>query len=690
VGISEAGLVQASSTGDVITYIAAPTEPEPAGNPGEVQVLSRRSADSWMSHDMATPHEDTTGITAGLGAEYRFFSSDLSLAIVEPFGNFDAQVSPEASEQTPYLRTDYPSGEVDSPCVESCYRPLVTGAVGYENVAPGTTFASYCGKGICGPQFVGASSDASHVLLTSKVALIEGAPAGSLYEWSGGSLVLVSVLPDETPAPTSNFPSLGFNGKVARNAVSSDGSRVVWSTVGGELYVRDVAREKTVQVSAGHAQFQMASSDGSKIVFTEEGDLRECDVAESGGALHCEITDLTPVTPAENAGVQGVIPGISEDGSYVYFVANAVLKNDGVAVAGAQPGECGVLKAANATCNLYVRHDGTIGLVAVLAGEDYEDWAGGGGASLASLTSRVSPNGQWLAFMSARSLTGYDNRDGVTGSPDTEVYLYDATARGGEGILVCASCNPTGARPHGHAIIDGELGVLGRESVASSVPGWTAYANREALYQARYLSDSGRLFFDSYDTLVPQDANGTGDVYEYEPPSVGDCTSSISTFAESSSGCIGLISSGTSKEDSVFVDASENGNDVFFLTVAQLSHADTDSANDVYDARVGGGFPEPSAPPACEGDACQSPVSAPEDQTPGSLTYSGPGNPSPSSTGIVTKKKAKVLTRARKLVKALNACKRDRSTHARNACARRAQKRYGQAKTGRANTKRKG
>ena len=53
-----------------------------------------------------------------------------------------------------------------------------------------------------------------------------------------------------------------------------------------------------------------------------------------------------------------------------------------------------------------------------------------------------------------------------------------------------------------------------------------------------------------------------------------------------SSGCIGLISSGTSSQESAFLDASENGDDVFFLTAAQLVPADTDDAYDIYDAHV--------------------------------------------------------------------------------------------------------
>ena len=42
----------------------------------------------------------------------------------------------------------------------------------------------------------------------------------------------------------------------------------------------------------------------------------------------------------------------------------------------------------------------------------------------------------YLAFMSDRSLTGYDNTDAVSGQPDEEVYLYDADGRGKLGVRV--------------------------------------------------------------------------------------------------------------------------------------------------------------------------------------------------------------------------------------------------------------
>jgi hypothetical protein len=68
---------------------------------------------------------------------------------------------------------------------------------------------------------------------------------------------------------------------------------------------------------------------------------------------------------------------------------------------------------------------------------------------------------------------------------------------------------------------------------------------------------------------------------------------------------------------------------------------DTDSAGDVYDARICTANDPCVKPPVgetaqCEGDACQSPPPSPIDATPGSLTFSGAGN----AVSDVTSKKA--------------------------------------------------
>ena len=743
VGIGE-NVIQAAASGDAITYLAtAPTEANPVGYTKLVQVLSARGAEGWSSLDISPPNEKATGVGLGEGQQYRFFSEDLSQGVMQPFGGFtpceNAQgaaqpcVSGAATEQTPYLHSDFsPAGSSDI-CSEDCYAPLVTAG----NVAEGTEFGE-TGRcplvtALCGPQFVGASPDARHIVLTSKVPLVAGAPEEGLYEWSAGKLELVSVRPSGQPVPAAGAAVLGSQISLgvtsARGAVSADGSRIVFSETDGEqhLYLRDIdsatEEAETIQLDAVQGgtgenppkpAFQLAAADGSRVLFTDtqklksdsgaaenKPDLYECKIVEAaGGGLKCELTDLTPKNGSEEAAdAQGAIAGASENGEYVYFVADSVLAdNEGADGAHATPGGCLTKggELAGATCNLYVDHSGVISFIAVLSAEDQPDWGRLDGY-LGDLTARVSPDGRWLAFMSERSLTGYDNRDAASGKPDEEVFLYDAAAEGGGGGLVCASCNPTGARPHGVEferpggganlrLADSE-GIWGpTQWLAANVPGWTSYKSSHALYQSRYLSDSGRLFFNSSDDLVPQATNGAQDVYEYEPPGEGSCSAASATFAEVSDGCIDLISSGTSKEESAFLDASESGDDVFFLTYARLTTRDTDTALDVYDARVGGGESEPPKPVQCEGDACQSPIAAPEDLTPGSLIYSGPGDlvsalPSPPARAAI-----KPLTRAQKLAKALQACKKDRSKK-RVSCEKQAKQKYGPTKTKKTKTK---
>ncbi len=318
-------------------------------------------------------------------------------------------------------------------------------------------------------------------------------------------------------------------------------------------------------------------------------------------------------------------------------------------------------------CNLYLRRAGQTRLVAVLTGADFPDFslhAVSGG--LTSLTDRVSPDGRYLAFMSQRPLTGYDSRDAVTAKADEEVFLYDASGDSGEGSLVCASCNPTGARPHGieYSRMNASNGGLAggpdvwppAARIAANVPGWTGLSQGEgfAFHQSRYLSDQGRLFFNSADALVPKDTNGTEDVYEYEPPATAtesppddSCTTASATFTQASGGCVSLISTGTSKEESAFMDASETGNDVFFLTSSQLSARDEDTAADLYDARVGGGEIEAVNPVECAGDACQEPATPRNRATPGSLTFSGAGNVAECPKGKV-KQKGKCVKKHKK------------------------------------------
>jgi hypothetical protein len=161
---------------------------------------------------------------------------------------------------------------------------------------------------------------------------------------------------------------------------------------------------------------------------------------------------------------------------------------------------------------------------------------------------------------------------------------------------------------------------------------------------------------------------------------------------EEGAGCVSLISSGNSHNESAFLDASETGSDVFFLTTAKLAPQDTDTAFDVYDAHeCTPASPcittsSESLPPVCESEAACRAAPTPQPGIYGpaaSSLFTGEGNTTPTAT---TKT---VETRAQKLAKALRACKKQhpRSRKQRQACERTAHKRYGPTK--KAKTKKK-
>lgn len=582
--------LQASPSGEAITFGSFSVFGQAGGAPATSQYLSRRGASGWGS-------ENVTPAARGfsLRGPVRGFSAELSNSVVV---QFDPPLVPGAplGVENLYLRDEHGGLTLLTP------------------EAPKDAVPAYCiGYG-------GASEDFSRVMFMATGQLTSDALPGSgqnLYEWiAGAGLKLVSVLPDGNPAPptaTTGFGSMisstCLSGGIARNAVSADGSQIVW-TYGGKyegseepLFAR-VDGAETVQLDlpqggtgpGGNGHYRAASANGSTVFFTapgkllagsKAGDLYRYDFGAGEGE---RLSDLTLAPKA--AEVQGVL-GASDDGSAIYFAAKGVLS-------GAEENSEGQ-KAVAGGSNIYGWSMG-VGLrfiASVNAATDETAWSP---ASLGS-TSRVSGDGTRLAFGSTAPLTGLDNTDQATGKADSEVFLYDAVSN----ELTCASCNPTGARPIGPA----------------TLPPWTT-----PFEQPRNISEGAvRLFFQSKDALALKDTNGRQDVYQFELAGSGGCSTESASYNTASGGCQDLISSGESGDEAYLDDSSASGADVFFATRQRLLPSDQDDHYDIYDARVGGGFPEPPPHSECNAEACRPPVPPPGAAAPpASSTFSGPGN----------------------------------------------------------------
>jgi len=409
--------------------------------------------------------------------------------------------------------------------------------------------------------FAGAAADLRHVVLSSCAALTPNAVEAMKGE---GCDPNGPNLYEWSGAGLSSINLLPGQSQGTPGAVLAAQARAV-SDDGSHIYWNSLESGNLYLRAAGQTKLVdlAVGGEGSFQTAAADGSVAFFTKAEHLFRYDAASESVADLTPAGE--VQGVL-GASEDGSYVYYLTAA---------------------------GLFLRHGAATTEIAAAADPgNYPPTTG---------TARVSADGTRLAFLSAAALTGYDNTDLATGKPDAEVYLYDDAAA----TLACISCNPTEGRP------------IGPSSIPGAIPNGEGPGATDS-YKPRALSaDGGRLFFDSEDALVLADTNRAPDVYEWEAQGVGGCSRS--------GGCIGLVSSGKTTPGASFVDASDSGSDVFFLTDGSLVPSDPGSV-DLYDARVGGGFPVPPTPIPCEGDACQSLPSEPVDPAVTTL-ITGPGNP---------------------------------------------------------------
>jgi hypothetical protein len=627
-------LNQSAKAGGALTYTTTQGFGDAPGTPFLSQYLSTRTKDGWQNHGI-NPRQGFTMIFAGRRIEPQFkaFTSDLCSGVLH-YGA-DPPLASGASEGffNLYRRHN---------CGEEGYEALTTSVPPNLPPEPNKSFFE--------PVVQGFTPDGNCTVFRANDQLTPDASPGKpgagsesqVYESCGGQLHLISVLPSGQPATlgastgTSSGLLPGFrSGATDFQAVSADGSQVYWTASAsgeGQIFVRVNATEEQSKISGGKCTeeekactlrvSQMVSNSASRFFgATRDGSRAFFSIRDNSSPLNGNLYefDLESKKAMLVGGRVAGVMGMDGEASRIYFISREVLA--GLNAGGKSP----LVDRPNLYLYQKTEEGLEINFITTMSNEDANDNPSSDvtpvGIPAHKHTSRVTPDGRHVAFMSSASLTGYENIDLQSGEADAEIYIYGADT----GRLSCVSCNPSGVRPSGRFIqMDGAYLENGNPGTwaAALLPPLT-----NELYGTRVISDDGsRVFFDSYEALLPHDTNGKVDVYEWERPGSGDCTEGRPEYSPPNDGCLSLISSGESPSDSQFVDASADGTDVFFSTASSLLPQDP-GLIDIYDARAGGGYPAPPALPAsCEGEACQGPLAPPNDPTPASSAFEGAGN----------------------------------------------------------------
>jgi hypothetical protein len=458
-----------------------------------------------------------------------------------------------------------------------------------------------------------------------------------LYEYSGGQMRQVNVLGDGATIGScgaqmvTGFEEAGTQGEFvpktfsSPHAISADGRRVFFDAAPGSscptkaeleqgggpnlnLYMRlDGGEADAETLDIGAYRFLGANSAGSELLLERESDFTHETVLYDTETRAAKRLFSTSYALGEGNTF------LSADFTALYFASEDQLLPE------APTGIEHIYRydLSNETLQLAL----PAGIGNVGAGE-------GRGSS-------VSPDGRYFYF----ATTAVPDVPGGAGS---QVYRYDSV----EGVVECMSCaSPFDPNPKLEStFFDTQEGT---GDTVNRVPNAT-FASANGDY----------VFFDALSALVPADVDGeiapegiegehsspifsaSSDVYEWRKDGIDGCALG--------QGCLSLISSGQGGVKVMLLGTEPSGRNVFFTTTSQLLPQDTDTSFDIYDARIDGGFAEPSHPVECEGDSCSTPFAVPSEATPSSATFHGAGDVQVTTLKATLKPKAKKKPRKTK------------------------------------------
>ncbi len=445
-----------------------------------------------------------------------------------------------------------PNAEADDPYFEAVdgdlgeainlvYLP--NGQAAYQRVAADGSATVMATAPSGGLGFVGASEDLRRLYFSSSAHLIpadaERTSGASIYEADASGTHLVDV--DGVGHPLSDCGSDPLTGgQLPDGGVSTDGRRIYFRTQPG---------------CSGPAEVYLAGAGSAPV----EVSASRCDLADCGPEADVSLVAMTP------------------DGSEAYLRTTQRLTDDDTDSRNslyrynADGGDLTLLTPSSADLT------GNAGVVASADGSAVFFTSGVEGAIGESLFEIDSSGLHRLPISQPQGLEV--SFDGHVVVVETEAALLPQDTDSARDVyrygdrdqrLTLVSAGGGGDQP---AFIASEFGRtelrLPPDDPARSIS-----------------ADGSRIFFTTAEALVPQDRNQASDVYEWQD------------------GSLSLVSAGAGEEDSVLDGVTPDGSSAFFSTAATLLPRDRDGGErDIYVARTGGGFPEPTSP-QCLSEAC--------------------------------------------------------------------------------------
>jgi hypothetical protein len=616
---------------------------------GETNYLFHRTTEGWLMSSLS-PQPQTGGIENSLGDP--FLTPDLSQFLLERF----EAVSVNSNSPS----VEFAVGPAGGPYTTVASEPQTPVHLHGGGSDERTHEGHWVAQSRDGAVAVIESPD--HELIPGHVtATTEG---DDLYKYSGGHLSQLNVGTGACGARMvqgregGGEEGLGQGSEIANgggptgsiNAISEDGSRVFFYAfpsgcpTAAELHNQRgpkthlyVNTDGTQTLDLGTYRFEGANPEGTSLFLSREnGTTLEFLSYDTETQV---ATHLFSIEGALNAHGESGINAIalkhalSEDGNVFYFDTAAVLTPEATPQSEAR--------------NLY-RYDIPTKTMTYIAAAT-EDGGFGGGYY-------TDPEGRDF-YWDSRYVV--DVKGGVA-IGNKQVYRYDSA----EDVVQCVACaSPYDPEPR---------------RTSAFMPSNGPDLSRHAPLGLPASANGDYVFFDTTAALVPNDINGeiegsgmtknfspSSDVYEWRRKGIAGCALI--------QGCLSLITSGIDGEKNILLGTDPSGRDVFFATHSQLVPRDKDSQADVYDARIGGGFPPPASRPAeCEGDACSTPMAFPPLLTPATLTLTSSGNiAGESAPPAVSKPKSKPKTKRACKARAKKKCKKKSRKKGRRARDRR-------------------